>query len=289
VSTQQVTPSSQARKLLRQSGLRAKKRLGQHFLIDRSVLGKILRAAELSPEDVVVEVGPGLGILTTALAQKAGRVVAIELDGELASLLKKKVASHPNVEVVNAGILEVDLPQLLGAGTHYKVVANLPYYITSPILRYFMENTLKPTLMVVMVQKEVAEAMVARSGKMSLLAVSLHVYSNPKMIAKVQARSFHPRPKVDSAIVRFNVLPEPAVRVDDIDGFFDVVRRGFSSPRKQLRNSLANGYGVKPAEIDELWEQAKISPQRRAETLSLEEWANLYRAAVVLGKDKGRC
>jgi 16S rRNA (adenine1518-N6/adenine1519-N6)-dimethyltransferase len=109
------------------------------------------------------------------------------------------------------------------------------------------------------------------------------------MIAKVQARSFHPRPKVDSAIVRFNVLPEPAVRVDDIDGFFDVVRRGFSSPRKQLRNSLANGYGVKPAEIDELWEQAKISPQRRAETLSLEEWANLYRAAVVLGKDKGRC
>ena len=278
----------QARRLLQQSGLRAKKRLGQHFLVDKSVLGKIIHAAELSPEDVVVEVGPGLGVLTSALAQKAGKVIAVELDNELAERLKDRMISHPNVHVVNADILRVDLSQLLGPDTGYKVVANLPYYITSPILRYFMENPVKPSLMVVMLQKEVAESIAARFGKMSLLSVSLHVYSRPKVVAKVPARSFYPQPKVDSAVVRFDVLPEPAVKVADVDGFFDVVRRGFSTPRKQLRNSLANGYGVKPAEIEPLLEHAEINPQRRAETLSLEEWYRLYKA-VAAKKDMAKC
>lgn len=275
--------------LLRQSGLKAKKRLGQHFLIDRSVLETILRAAKLLPEDVVVEVGPGLGVLTAALAREAGKVIAVELDSELTVLLKEKLSSQANAEVVNADILKVDLSQLLGRSTQYKVVANLPYYITSPILRYFMENPLKPSLMVMMLQKEVAEAIVARSGKMSILAVSLQVYSKPEIIARVPANSFYPRPKVDSAIVRFDVLPEPAVKVADMAGFFDVVRRGFSSPRKQLRNSLANGYGVKPAEVDPLFEHAGIDSRRRAETLSLEEWAGLYRAVVATGKNKVAC
>ncbi|MBM3182684.1 MAG: ribosomal RNA small subunit methyltransferase A [Chloroflexi bacterium] len=288
VPTKSIDSSSQVKRLLRQAGLKAKKRLGQHFLVDRSVLGKIIHAAELSPQDTVVEVGPGLGVLTSALAQKAGKVIAVELDAEMAERLKERMLSQPNVQLVNADILKVDLPHLIGPDTCYKVVANLPYYITSPILRYFMENQMKPSLMVVMVQKEVAESIVARSGKMSLLAVSLHVYSRPIVVARVPARSFYPQPKVDSAVVRFDILPEPAIKVADMDGFFDVVRRGFSAPRKQLRNSLANGYGVKPAKIDPLLEHARIEPQRRAETLSLEEWGRLYKS-VAAEEDMGKC
>lgn len=288
MSAKNSNSAAQARRLLRQSGLKAKKRLGQNFLIDRDVLSKILLAAELSIDDMVVEVGPGLGVLTSALASNVRKVFAIELDTELSSFLRNKLGTQANVEVINEDILKVDLSQLLGQDSRYKVVANLPYYITSPVLRYFMENRLQPSLMVVMVQKEVAEAIVASSGKMSVLAISLHVYSKPKIIARVPAGCFYPRPKVDSAIVRFDVLPQPAVTVDDIDAFFDVVRRGFSAPRKQLRNSLANGYDVKPADVDPYLKGAGIDPTRRAETLSLEEWERLYQA-VELEKDLNRC
>ncbi|MBL7209491.1 MAG: ribosomal RNA small subunit methyltransferase A [Dehalococcoidia bacterium] len=262
--------------MLRQSGIRPKKRLGQHFLVDEAILDTILVAAELSPEDIVIEIGPGLGVLTSELARRAGKVVAVELDTKLASLLKRRLASLPNVDVINADILKVSPLQLLERKSDYKVVANLPYYITSPILRHFVEASPKPSLMVVMVQKEVGEAIVAGPGKMSLLAVSLQVYSKPKIISHVPSQSFYPPPKVDSAIVRFDLLPEPAVNVADINGFFDVVKRGFSSPRKQLHNSLAQGMGVKPAEVASLLERAGIESQRRAETLSLEEWARLY-------------
>ena len=270
------SPSVQVGKLLRQSGIRPKKRLGQHFLVDEAILDTILVAAELSPEDIVIEIGPGLGVLTSELARRAGKVVAVELDTKLASLLKRRLASLPNVDVINADILKVSPLQLLERKSDYKVVANLPYYITSPILRHFVEASPKPSLMVVMVQKEVGEAIVAGPGKMSLLAVSLQVYSKPKIISHVPSQSFYPPPKVDSAIVRFDLLPEPAVNVADINGFFDVVKRGFSSPRKQLHNSLAQGMGVKPAEVASLLERAGIESQRRAETLSLEEWARLY-------------
>ena len=163
------SPSVQVKKLLRESGLRAKKGLGQHFLIDETALKSVVEAAELSPEDIVIEVGPGLGILTTELAQRAGRVIAVELDTKLASLLKRRLASLSNVNVINANILEVSLSELLGGKSSYKVVANLPYYITSAILRYFVEAPLRPSLMVVMVQKEVAEAIAASPGKMNYL------------------------------------------------------------------------------------------------------------------------
>ena len=266
----------QVKRLLRQSGLRARKSLGQHFLIDEAILKTIIEAAELSPEDTVVEVGPGLGVLTTELARRAGSIVTVELDNELASLLKRRLASHDNLEVINADILEVSLPQLLEGKSNYKIVANLPYYITSPVLRYFVEASPKPSLMVVMVQKEVGEAIVAGPGKMSLLAVSLQVYSKPRIVAYVPSQSFYPQPKVDSAILRFDLFSEPAVKVADINGFFDVVRCGFSSPRKQLHNSLAHGLRAKPSEVALLLKKANIEPQRRAETLGLEEWARLY-------------
>lgn len=288
MSAKDSNTAAQARRLLRQLGLKAKKRLGQNFLTDRNILGKILRSAELSADDVVVEVGPGLGILTTALADNVKKVFAIELDTELSMVLKNKLVAQGNVEVINADILTVDLTSLMGKDLQYKVVANLPYYITSPVLRYFMENRLQPSLMVVMVQKEVAEAIIARSGKMSLLAISLHVYSKPNIISRVPASCFYPRPKVDSAIIRFDILPHPAVKVDDIDAFFDVVRRGFSAPRKQLRNSLANGYSVKPAAVDLYFTSAGIDARRRAETLNLSEWERLY-WVIKSTKDSGSC
>ena len=254
----ETPPSVQVEKLLRQSGIRPKKRLGQHFLIDEAILDTIVVAAELSPEDIVIEVGPGLGVLTAELARGAGKVIAVELDAKLASFLKRRLASLANVDVVGADILKVSPSQLLETKGDYKVVANLPYYITSPILRHFVEASPKPSLMVVMVQKEVGNAIVAGPGEMSLLAVSLQVYSKPKIVSYVSSQSFYPPPKVDSALVRFDLLPEPAVKVADINGFFQVVKCGFSSPRKQLHNSLAQGMGEKPAEVALLLERAGI-------------------------------
>ena len=270
--------SAQVKNLLRQSGLKARKSLGQHFLIDEAILSTIIEAAELSSKDTVIEVGPGLGILTAELARHAGKVIAVELDTRLASLLQRRLASLSNLNVINADILKVALTQLLAGKSKYKVVANLPYYVTSPALRYFVEASTKPSLMVMMVQKEVGEAIVAGPGKMSLLAVSLQVYSKPRIISYVPSRCFYPQPKVDSVILRFDMLPEPAVKVADMNGFFEVVKSGFSSPRKQLHNSLAHGLGIKPSEVAPLLGKANIASQRRAETLSLEEWAKVYEA-----------
>jgi len=284
VPNEAILPSAQVKRLLRQSGLRARKSLGQHFLADASVLQTIVVSAELSSADTVIEVGPGLGILTAELVKRAGSVVAVELDTKLASLLKRRLASPANLRVINADILKVSPSELLEGTSHYKVVANLPYYITSPVLRYFVEASPKPSLMVVMVQKEVGEAIVAEPGKMSILAVSLQAYSKPRIISHVPAQCFYPQPKVDSVILRFDLLPEPAVKVADMDDFFDLVKAGFSSPRKQLHNSLAHSLGMKPAEITLLLEGANIDSKRRAETLSLEEWARLYEVLEALKK-----
>jgi 16S rRNA (adenine1518-N6/adenine1519-N6)-dimethyltransferase len=286
VPDKKAPSSTQVKKLLRQSGLKAKKSLGQHFLVDETVLNTIVEAAELSPEDTVIEVGPGLGILTVELARNAGKVIAVELDANLASLLKRRLGSLANLRVINADILKVNPSQLLEAKNKYKVVANLPYYITSPVLRYFVEASTKPSLMVMMVQKEVGEAIVAGPGDMSLLAISLQAYSKPRIISHVPSSCFYPQPKVDSVILRLDVLPEPAVKVADMNSFFEVVRCGFSSPRKQLHNSLAHGLGVKPAEVALLLEQANIDVKRRAETLSLEEWAKLYEAWAFSKRDE---
>jgi 16S rRNA (adenine1518-N6/adenine1519-N6)-dimethyltransferase len=227
--------------------------------------------------------------LTIELARNAGNVIAVELDTNLASLLKRRLSSLANLRVINADILKVNPSQLLEGKNKYKVVANLPYYITSPVLRYFVEASPKPSLMVVMVQKEVGEAIVAGPGNMSLLAISLQVYSKPRIISHVPSICFYPQPKVDSVILRFDVLPEPAVKVADINGFFGVVKCGFSSPRKQLHNSLAHGLGVKPTEVALLLEQVNVDPKRRAETLSLEEWAKLYEAWAVSKRDEMKC
>jgi len=277
-------PAAKVKKTLRHSGLKARKGLGQHFLVDETVLSTIISAAELSSKDFVIEIGPGLGILTTELAQNAGSVIAIEVDYKLASRLKQKLSYLHNITIINKDILKTELSDLIKKKNSYKVVANIPYYITSPILSYFMETSLKPSLMVVMVQKEVGKNIVAEPGEMTALSISLQVYSKPRIIAYVPSQSFYPPPKVDSVIVRFDMLPEPAIKVDNINNFLTFVRCGFRSPRKQLRNSLAQGLRIKQSETALLLTKASIDSQRRPETLNLNEWQKLYEVTTASGK-----
>ena len=276
---------AQTRRLLQRFDLKARKGLGQHFLIDREVLELITSAAELTPADVIVEVGPGLGVLTRELTRQAGWVIAIELDNKLAALLKQTLASFDNVIIINDDVLKIEPGALLNqqkarfrqAINSYKVVANLPYYITSPVLRHFLEASAKPQIMIVMVQKEVAEAIVAKPGEMSLLSVSIQFYGEPRIISYVPAKCFYPAPEVDSAILRIDLYPQLAVAVTDVSSFFDLVRAGFTAPRKQIANSLAQGLGLPKSEVLSLLEKADVVSQRRAETLTLEEWAQLWR------------
>ena len=273
----------QVEDLLHQFKFKAKKSLGQHFLVDENVLESILSAAELSYEDVIVEVGPGLGILTESLAKRVARVVAVELDSKLVRVLKSRLAYFPNIAIIPGDILKFTPEQLVGASAAistpakgYKVVANLPYNIASAVLRHFLESLSKPSLMVVMVQKEVGEAIAATPGKMSRLSVSIQFYSKPSIITYVPAKSFYPQPKVDSVVLRLDVYPNPPLEISNIAGFFDIINCGFSSPRKQLRNSLAQSLGISPRQVSFLLENAGIEGKRRAETLSLEEWDKLW-------------
>ena len=278
---------TQTRKLLRRFNLRARKGLGQHFLIDEQVLEVISATAQLTPADVVLEIGPGLGVLTRVLAGQAGWVIAVELDDKLAAILKTTLASFNNVSIVNQDVLKIDpavllqqekkrFPPSIDNPLNYRVVANLPYYITAPVLRHFLEASVKPRSMVVMVQKEVAETIAASPGRMSLLSVSVQYYGEPTIVSKVPARCFYPEPKVDSAIVKIDVYPQPVVSVSDEGGFFNLVRAGFSASRKQIINSLAQGLELPKTGVLPLLERAGIAPQRRAETLTLDEWARLW-------------
>jgi len=270
---------TRTKKLLKAHDLHARKGLAQHFLVDGGVVKKILDAAELSPTDTVIEVGPGLGVLTEELVKASGRVIAIELDQKLAAILQERIAVRSLV-VVNEDVLKTDPSELLKPYGifEYKVVANLPYYITAPVIRHFLEASLKPRLMVLMVQREVAKQITAAPGDMSLLSVSVQFYGSPKIVAKVPARSFYPMPDVDSAVLRIDVNEHPRVAVDDIDAFFRLVKAGFSANRKQIINSLSHGLGYAKSEVGILLEKAGTEPQRRAETLSIEEWGSLYTA-----------
>jgi 16S rRNA (adenine1518-N6/adenine1519-N6)-dimethyltransferase len=275
---------AQTRKLLRRFDIRAKKGLGQYFLVDEQVLETILAAAELSPNDTVIEVGPGLGIMTGELAKRAGWVIAIELDNRLADILKETLP-YENVVIINEDVLGTN-PETLLKGrapgfppglSSYKVVANLPYYITSPVLRHFLEAPVKPETMVVMMQQEVAEVITAGAGQRSMLSIGVQFYGKPSIVTRVPAASFFPAPEVDSAVVKIDVYRQPPVAVDNVEGFFKLVRAGFRAARKQAANSLAQGLGLPKAEIQKLLAKAGIDPQRRAETFTLEEWANLWR------------
>ena len=268
---------------LRRLGLSPRKALGQHFLVAPGVLRRIVDAAEVTPDDLVVEVGPGLGHLTDALAQQAGRVVALELDGDLAAALERAFADRSNVRIVQADALTADLAQVAPPGHPYAVVANLPYYAATALVRRFLEAPHKPDRLVVMVQREVAQGMVAPPGRLGLLGVGVRYYGAPRIVGYVRPGSFHPPPKVTSAIVRIDVHPTPPVRVESEERFFALVRAGFAAPRKQLRGGLSHALGVPPDEAERALRAAGVDPKRRAETLTLEEWAALHAAAEEAG------
>jgi len=264
------------RQILRRHGLEPRRELGQHFLVDAGALARIVAAAELTPDDEVLEIGAGVGNLTHRLAGSAGRVVAVEIDRRFLPVLEAELADYPNVHLVVGDILALDPSDLMGEGP-YKVVANLPYAITSAVLRHLLEARVPPQRMVVTVQREVAERIVARGRRMSLLAVSVQFYGRPQLLFRLRPGAFYPPPEVESAVVRIDRHLQPPVEVTDVGWFFQVVRAGFSQPRKQLSNSLASGLGISPGEAASALREAGVDPCARAERLSLEDWARLAR------------
>lgn len=261
-------------KLLRSLALHPKKGLGQNFLVDETALARITHAAEIPPDAEVLEIGPGLGSLTRHLANAAKRVVAVELDAALIPALQQVIAPWSNVEVIQADILKLDPARLLHA-PGYLVVANIPYYITSAVIRHLLEATIQPARMVLTVQLEVAQRICAGPGEMSLLALSVQVYGAPRIAARIPAGAFYPPPKIDSAAVRMDLFPEPVVPAPALDSFFRLAKAGFSQKRKTLRNSLSGGLGWNAARAENFLRSVAIDPTRRAETLSLDEWKQL--------------
>ncbi|MEZ4709665.1 MAG: rRNA adenine dimethyltransferase family protein [Caldilineaceae bacterium] len=305
-----------AQALMRRYGLQPKRSLAQNFLTDEAHLARIAAAADLTANDTVIEIGPGLGVLTKHLAAQAGRVIAVELDDRLIDVLKEQFADRPHVSIVHADILNVQPVELIAATLDsqnapspplppiseqpncawdgegwggprrdfpykfpYKVVANLPYYITSAVLRHLLESTARPQLAVLLMQKEVAERICAQPGDLSLLAVSVQFYAAPTLVHRIPAGAFYPRPKVDSAVLRLDVYDQPAAPDVDEQLFFKVVRAGFSQKRKQIHNSLRSGLTLSKTEITEWLARAEIDPKRRAETLTLAEWGELCRTS----------
>lgn len=267
-------PPLNAAALLKRHGLRAHKGLGQNFLQDPLALEKIVDAAEIQPTDTVLEIGPGLGSLTRYLASSAKEVVAVELDPNLLQPLKAILSPYPNARLIHGDILKLSLKNLI-TEKDYLVVANIPYYITSAVIRHLLENEPKPRRIVLTVQKEVAQRICAAPGDMSLLALSVQVYGRPHIAAHIPADAFFPAPKVDSAVLIVDIHISPLIKPELLDRFFKLIKAGFSQKRKTLRNSLSSGLRISPADAAALLTRANIDPRRRAETLSIEEWENL--------------
>jgi 16S rRNA (adenine1518-N6/adenine1519-N6)-dimethyltransferase len=262
------------REMLEAFGINPKKSLGQNFMHDPNTIEKIAVTAEIMPDDTVVEVGPGTGELTERLAQSARHVMAIEVDERLQPLLEERFAHHKNVYFIFNDVLKINVAQLVGA-KDYLLVANVPYYITTAILEHVLSSSHRPKRIVITMQYEVAQRICATPGDMSLLAVSVQYYGKPQIVSKLNPAVFWPRPGVDSAVLRVDCYDKPIVDAPSDELFFRVVKAGFSQKRKQLRNSISGGLQVKNSDAGEYLEAAGIDSTRRAETLTLEEWARL--------------
>lgn len=267
-------PPLNAAAVLKRYGLRADKALGQNFLQDESALQKIANAAEILADDCVLEIGPGLGSLTRYLAVSAKQVTAVELDPDLLAPLEAVLQPYQNVHIVHGDILKIPISDLIDQ-PEYIVAANIPYNITSAIIRHLLEGDIKPRRVVLTIQKEVAERICATPGDLSLLALSVQIYGKPSIAAKIPAGAFHPAPKVDSAILRIDIYPEPLIPKNVLNTFFRLIKAGFSQKRKTLRNSLSSGLHISTAETESMLAAANIDPMRRAETLSIQEWKAL--------------
>lgn len=262
-------------------GIQPSRRKGQNFLIDKGILEKIIQTATLSLSDVVLEIGPGFGILTKELAKRTKRVVAVEIDKQLAKILREIFKNDKNVEIIEKDILKI--PDVLlnslkkeGKGS-YKIVANLPYQITSPVLWRFFSKEPKPSLMILLIQKEVAQRIKALPGEMNLLAILVQFYSEPKIITYISKDSFWPKPKVDSALILLK--PRPCKYIDDPikeKELFQLVKLGFSNRRKQLKNNLVRMLKAEKEKIDEVFRTIGLDLKIRPQNLKIEDWVKLY-------------
>lgn len=266
--------------IMEKYGFKFSKSLGQNFLIDEQVIEDIMEGAEVGPEDCILEVGPGIGVMTQALAERAEKVVSVELDSSLLPVLDETLAAHDNVVIVNDDILKVDVRELIDRefqGRRPKVVANLPYYVTTPIIMMFLEEGLPVTDIVVMVQKEVADRIVSGPGNKiyGALSVAVQFYADPCVIVKAPKGLFMPQPKVDSVVVRMRILDQPKVDVKDRQLFFRVVKAAFGMRRKTLLNALSAGLNISKDLVKDVMDSCAIDPKRRGETLSIEEFGQL--------------
>ena len=275
------SPSTMA-KIREKHGFRHSKSLGQNFLADYNIIEAIADGSGIGPEDLVIEIGPGMGVLTEAAAQRAAKVVAIEIDKNLIPILAETLADYDNVEVINGDIMKTDLTSIVEAnrpapGGKVRVIGNLPYYITTPIIMKLLEDRVPADSITIMMQKEVADRIKAGPGgkDYGALTVAVGFYCTVSHVASAPKEAFVPRPKVDSTVLRLDIRPECPVELTDEKLFFETVKSGFGQRRKTLLNSLTGVRGLAKPAVAQALEAAAIDPQRRAETLSLEEFADL--------------
>ena len=260
--------------LLRSNGIHARKSLGQNFLNDAEALKKIIESAGISRQDVVLEIGAGPGCLTRYLALSSRQVIAVEMDPKLFPILTRVMSPFSNVSLICADIMKLDLNACIPADS-YLVVANIPYYLTSAIIRRLLETQASPRRIVLTIQKEVAERICSEPGELNLLALSVQVYGQPVITAIIPADRFHPKPEVDSAILRIDRTEKPYFEPTELDHFFTIARAAFSQKRKTLRNSLSSGLHIAPARIEEILIRSGLDPQTRPQDVSLPEWKTL--------------
>lgn len=285
-----LTDKNQLLQYLKQHGLYTKQSLGQNFLVDSEALAKIVAAAEIEPDDFIIEIGPGVGTLTTELVKASNHVVAVEMDDKLAEILSsKQKAEGSKLEVINEDILKLNVSELTKDHSSYKVVANIPYYITSKILKLFLTAENKPSSIVLLVQKEVAERICAKPGEMSVLAISVQTYGVPEIVGIVGKESFFPSPKVDSAILRIKIADDELSFFNQFDKFdftdksdfekefFQTVKIGYASKRKTLVNNLSAGFRIDKTKASDILKSSGLSDNARAQELSLEQWAILLK------------
>ncbi len=258
---------SDLKKTLKEYGLKPNKKLGQNFLIDKNIVNNIVESADVSNQDTILEIGSGLGTLTKELADKAKKVIAVEKDKGIAEVLKEILKDHKNIEVIHDDILKMENP----IEGKYKVVSNLPYNITSPVIRMFLESENPPTSMTFIIQKEVAERITSKPPRMNILAISVQIYAQPKVMSHISQNCFYPKPTVDSAIINISNIKKPDM---DMKEFFKLVKVGFSSPRKQLANNLQS-LNISREETKRALAECGLDPQARAQILDMEDWKEI--------------
>ena len=264
--------------LLKKYQVRPSKRLGQNFLIDKRIIKKVAEAANLRPKNIVLEIGPGIGNLTQELAKKVKKVIAIEKDPKMIEILKETLKDYENVEIIKGDILELDPRTYNLKAKIYKIVGNLPFYLTAPVIRKFLEAVeVKPRQMTFVIQKEVGQRICAKPPRMSILAVSVQFYAKPEIISYVSRKSFWPQPKVDGVILRITPLIGAFRKMINAGLFFKIVKAGFSHPRKQLINNLSKGLKFNREKVKDWLLKNNIQPNQRAETLTVKDWIVLTR------------